>query len=165
MKKYEVRLSEGERKRLNEIIKKGKEPAYKIMHANVLLKADANGLGWRDKQIADSFSVCLNTVFNIRKRYTESGLERALNLNRPEEPPHKKKLDGAGEARLIALSCSKPPEGHARWDLKLLADKSVELEIVDSISYETVRKTLKKTRSGHSGKRCGRYRPRRMGSL
>ncbi len=114
------------------------------MHANVLLKADAEGPGWRDKQIAESFSVCLNTVFNIRKRYTEGGWERALNLNRPDEPPHKRKLDGAGEARLIALSCSKPPKGHGRWDLKLLADKAVELEIVDSISYETVRKTLKK---------------------
>lgn len=165
MKKYAVRLSEGERKRLCGIIKKGHEPAYKIMHANVLLKADAEGLGWVDRQIAESFGVCLNTVFNIRKRYVEAGLERALNLNRPEEPPHKRKLDGAGEARLIALSCSKPPKGRARWSLKLLADKAVELEIVDSISYETVRKTLKKTRFDHREKRCGRYRPRRMVSL
>lgn len=164
-KKYEVRLSEGERARLTEITKKGHEPAYKIRHANVLLKADANGPGWIDKRIVESFNVCPNTVQNIRKHYAEEGLERALNLNRPEEPPHKRKLDGAAEARLIALSCSSPPEGRARWDLKLLADKAVELEIVDSISYETVRKTLKKTRSGHSGRKCGRSRPGRTGSL
>lgn len=164
-KKYEVRLSEGERTRLTEISRKGHEPAYKIRHANVLLKADANGPGWTDKRIVESFNVSPNTVLNIRKRYAEEGLERALNLNRPEEPPHKRKLDGAAEARLIALSCSAPPAGHARWNLKLLADKAVEMEIVDSISYETVRKTLKKTRSGPSGKRCGRYRQGRTGSL
>lgn len=164
-KKYEVRLSDGERARLTEIIKKGHEPAYKIRHANVLLKADANGPGWTDKRIVESFNISPNTALSIRKHYAEEGLERALNLNRPAEPPHKKKLDGAAEARLIALSCSAPPEGHARWDLKLLADKAVELEIVDSISYETVRTTLKKTRSGRSGKRCGRSHPGRTGSL
>lgn len=165
MKKYEVRLSEGDRTRLTDITRKGHEPAYKIRHANVLLKADAKGPGWTDKRIVESFNVCPNTVLSIRKHYVEEGLERALNLNRPEEPPHKKKLDGAAEARLIALSCSTPPKGRAQWSLKLLADKAVELEIVDSISYETVRKTLKKTRLGPSGKRCGRYRQGRTGSL
>lgn len=148
--KYEVRLSEKERERLKGYIKRGKGSAYTIRHANILLKVDLEGAGWSDERIAESFSVSEHTVANIRKWYVEGGLERAISRKKQDRPSRKRILDGAAEARLIALGCSSTPEGHARWSLRLLAEKAVELEIADEISYETVRRVLKKTRCARS---------------
>jgi len=144
MKKYIVRLSNEEREQLEAIIKKGKSAAYKITHAQILLKADANGPDWTDARIAEAFSVITNTVAGVRQRMVEQGLEAALNRKKQERPSKYPKFDGEAEAHLVALGCSSPPEGHARWTFRLLADKVVELEIVESVSHETVRQTLKK---------------------
>ena len=144
-KKYIVRLTADEREHLKGPVGKGKAAAYKIKHANILLMADADGPAWTDERIAEAFSVHSRTVGNVRERLVTRGLEAALNRKKREKPPREKILDGAKEARLIALACSKPPLGRRRWTLHLLADKLVELRIVDSISHETVRQTLKKT--------------------
>lgn len=143
-KKYIVRLSPEERKGLEITIKKGKGTARRIKHANILLKADVNTSSWTDERIADAFSVHPMTVRNARERLVLEGLDAALNPKPRAIPPRERILDGAGEARLIALACSAPPEGRTRWTLHLLAGKLVELNIVDAISYETVRQALKK---------------------
>ena len=143
-KKYIVRLSDEERGQLTELTRKGHVAAYKIRHAHILLKADAAGPSWTDERIAESFSVSVNTVIGVRQRLVEQGLEAALNRKTQAHPSRSPLLDGEGEARLIALRCSAPPEGHARWTLRLLADQAVVLEIVDAISHETVRQALKK---------------------
>ncbi len=148
--KYVVRLTEEERQELKEITTKGKAAAYKIRHANILLKADADGPAWSDKRIVESFSVCENTVLAIRHRFVEQGLEAALSRKKQERPSRAYKLDGEAETRLMALRCGNPPEGYSRWNLRLLADKAVELGIVDTISHETVRQALKKTRCAHT---------------
>lgn len=143
--KDSVRLSEEERSQLTELTRKGKAAAYKIRHAHILLKADADGPAWTDEQIAASFSVSVNTVRGVRQRWVEPGLEAALNRQQQAHPSRTPCLDGEGEARLIALRCSAPPAGHARWTLRLLADQAVALDIVEAISQETVRQTLKTT--------------------
>lgn len=145
-KKYIVRLSAEERSQLTELIRKGKAAASKIRHAHILLKADADGPAWTDEHIAASFSVSVLTVQGVRQRLVEQGLEAALNRKKQARPSRAPRLDGAGEARLIALRCSAPPAGHARWTLRLLADQAVALDIVEAISHETVRQTLKKMR-------------------
>lgn len=145
VKKYIVRLTEEERKKLKAMISKGRMSARKIVHAQVLLKVDADGPNWTDQQAAEAFEVRANTVRDIRQRFVEEGFEAALERKKRDEPPTPRKLDGAGEARLIALACGEPPEGRARWTLRLLAGQMVELAIVDGISHETVRRTLKKT--------------------
>ena len=144
-KKYIVGLTGEERTQLEELIAKGRAAAYRITHAHILLKADADGPAWPDERIAEAFSVHLNTAHNVRQRFVEGGLEAALSRKKQLMPPRQRILDGEGEARLIALSCSGPPAGRARWTLHLLADKMVELQIVDGISHETVRQALKKT--------------------
>jgi len=153
--KFIVRLTEEERNQLKEIITKGKTAAYRFKHANILLAADADGLAWPDEAIAQAYSVHLSTVGSIRKRFVEQGLEAALERKKQEKPSREPIFDGASEARLIALGCSQPPEGRSRWTLRLLADKVVELEIVDKASYETVRQTLKKTNSSRILSRSG----------
>jgi transposase len=145
-KRYIVRLSEAERTQLTELTRKGKAAAYKIRHAHILLKADAAGAAWTDERIAESFSVSVNTVLGVRQRFVEQGLAGALNRKQQTHPSRAPRLDGEGEARLIALRCSAPPEGHARWTLRLLADQAVVLELVEAISHETVRQVLKKMR-------------------
>lgn len=144
-KKYVVRLTDQEREGLKELVGKGKTAAYKIKHANILLKADADGPAWPDQRIAEAFGVHSNTVCNVRQRFVEEGVKAAVERKKSAKPPRERILDGDKEAHLIALSLSTPPEGRCRWTLHLLADKLVELEIVESISYETVRRTLKKT--------------------
>jgi hypothetical protein len=144
-KKYIVELPEEERDRLTEMISKGRTSAYKIKRANILLKADVQESAWNDAQISEAFSVHPNTVGNIRKRYVQQGLEAVINRQKQTRLSRERTFDGESEARLIALSCSDPPEGYGRWTLRLLADKIVEMEIVDTVSYETIRKTLKKT--------------------
>ena len=144
-KRYVVRLSPEERERLQDLVSKGKTQAFRIRHAHVLLKADAAGPAWLDRQITEAFSCSRSTVEGIRKRFVMEGLDSALERKKRAHPPTPRKLDGAKEARLIALACSEPPKGRKRWTLKLLADELVALEIVDSISYRTVQRTLKKT--------------------
>jgi len=145
VKKYIVRLTEEESKGLRAVVSKGRASARKIGHARVLLKVDADGPNWTDEEAAEAFGIRANTVRDIRQRFVEGGLEAALERKRRTEPPRPRKLDGADEARLIALACGEPPEGRARWTLRLLAGKMVELAIVEGISHETVRRTLKKT--------------------
>ena len=146
-KKYPVILTDAEREELKSLIAAGTAPARKLTHARILLKADQGpeGPGWIDERVADAVETSQPTVSRVRKQYFEEGLEAALNRRAPNRHYHRK-LDGEQEARLIALACSEPPEGQAHWSLRLLADKMVELEIVDEdISYQTVRRTLKKT--------------------
>jgi transposase len=140
-KKYVVTLSEGERDSLGALISKGKGAARRLAHARVLLKADR---GLTDEAVAEAVEVSRPTVERVRKRFVEEGLEAALNPGKPERH-RERKLDGELEVKLVALTCSAPPEGQARWTLRLLADRMVELEYVESLSYETVRRTLKQT--------------------
>ena len=147
MKRYIIRLSEEERTRLVALVSKGKAAARKRLHAQVLLKADvsAAGAGWIDRQIVEAFGVGERTVEAIRQRCVEEGLDAALDRKPQCRPSRQPLLDGAKEARLVALCCGKVPAGQARWTLRLLADELVRLEIVESVSHETVRQALKKT--------------------
>jgi len=144
-KKYIVRLTAEERKELENLVKKGKTQAYRIKHANILLAVDADGPNLSDENSAGIFGCHQNTVRNVRQRFVEQGIEVALERKKRDKPPRELKIDGEKEAQLIAIACSEPPAGHARWTLKMLADKLVELDIVDAISDQTVRRTLKKT--------------------
>jgi transposase len=144
-KKYIVRLSKQERQQLNETVKTLKGSSQKARRARILLKADVKGPGWTDLKIAEAFSCRVQTVENLRKRLVTEGFEIALHGKPREKPPVAKKLDGKQEAKLIALRLGKPPKGFANWSLRLLAERVVELGLTDSISHETVRKTLKKT--------------------
>jgi hypothetical protein len=146
VKKFVVRLTTDERGELRKLVKTGKAAAYKIRHANILLSADANGLGWTDEQIGEAYSVTSKTVANVRQRFVNVGLKSALERKKRETPPRQKVLDGEKEARLIAITRTTPPQGYSRWSLRLLSDQLVELKIVESISNETIRQTLKKTR-------------------
>lgn len=144
-KKYVVRLSQEERERLTGTVKKLKGTSQKVRRAQVLLKADANGPAWPDRQIADAFGCRRQTVEKIRQRLVERGFEQTLEGVKRPNPPTPKLLDGEQEARIIAARLGPPPAGYANWTLRLLARKAVELSIVGSISHETVRRTLKKT--------------------
>jgi hypothetical protein len=144
-KKYIVRLSDEERGVCQEVIKKLKGSSQKFRRAQILLKADADGPAWPDFKIAEAFDCRVQTIETIRKRLVTEGFELALEGKKRQEPPTPAKLDGVGEAKLIAMRLGKPPAGYGRWSLQLLADELVALEVVDSISHETVRKTLKKT--------------------
>ena len=143
-KKYVVRLTDEERESLTRLVRRGRAAAQKIRRANIVLKADADGPGWTDARIAEAFECRVQTVGNVRQHCVEDGVDVAVS-GKPSSRMYARKLDGAGEARLIALACSEPPEGRACWTLRLLGDTLVELKIADSISHETVRKTLKKT--------------------
>ena len=144
-KKYIVRLTEEERETCRLTVKKLKGTSQKVRRAQILLKADADGPAWTDKQIAEAFSCRIKTVENIRQRLVQEGFESALERKKRQTPPTEKLLDGKQEAKIIATRLGPPPKGYANWTLRLLARKVVELEIVESISHETVRQTLKKT--------------------
>ena len=144
-KKYVVRLSDEERGSCQEILKKLKGSSQRFRRAQILLKADADGSGWPDAKIAEAFSCRVQTIENLRKRLVTEGFELALDGKKRQEPPTPCKLDGEAEAKLIAMRLGKPPAGYGHWTLQLLADEMVALEVVDSISHETVRKVLKKT--------------------
>ncbi len=145
VKKYIVRLSDQEKVFLKDIVKRLKGTSQKVRRANILLKADVNGPSWSDAKIAEALSCQTRTVEKIRKRLVTEGLDSVLTRKRRETPPTPKKLDGKQEAEIIALRLGSPPAGFANWTLRLLADQVVALEIVESISHETVRRTLKKT--------------------
>jgi transposase len=165
MKKYKVTLTDEERQQLQELIAAGKASAKRLAHARVLLKADAapGGPAWDDARTAEAVEVSARTVERVRQRFVECGLEAALARKEQGRPSRERKLDGAAEARLIALACSQPPEGRACWTMQLLADKLVELRVVGSVCDETVRRVLQKTRSslgrGSSGASRRRLTP------
>lgn len=143
--KYIVRLASDECRELTELVCKGKAAAYKRQHAQILLKSDISKSesGWPDKKISEAFDVSIRTVERVRQRLVEEGLEAALNRAK-QKRFRSCRLDGEQEAYLIALTCSEPPEGYTRWTLRLLADRMVELEYIENVSHETIRKILKK---------------------
>ena len=143
LKKYLVTLTEEERQHLEQLLARGKAAARTLRHAQALLKAD-QAIGWKDADIADAFGLSVRTVERLRQRFVEEGFEAALKPKAVARLP--RKLDGELEAHLVALACSDPPAGRQRWTLRLLADKLVELALVDSISHEGVRQVLKKPR-------------------
>lgn len=144
--KFVVRLSVAERVFLDGLIAESRTAKERTLRARLFLKADADGACWTDSQIAEAFEISTLKVARLRKRCVLEGLEAAL-CQRPQANRKPRKLDGAGEARLVALACGKAPSGCSQWTMQLLADKLMELKIVDEISDETVRKTLKKTNS------------------
>lgn len=144
-KKYIVELTDDERNALKEVVKKLKGTSQKVKRANILLKADVGGPGWTDAKIAEALDCRTKTVENVRQRFVMEGFQTALNGKKREKPPTEKLLDGEQEAKVIAMRLGAPPAGYGKWTLRLLARKVVELEIVDSVSYQTVRRTLKKT--------------------
>jgi len=146
-KRYVVELTGEEREYLNGLVSKGKAAAYKRRHAQILLKSDAapDGPGWTDQQIVEAFDASRSTVERVRERFVQEGLEAAIN--RKKQANRKPRIiDGDAEAHLIALACSKPPEGSLRWTLRMLAGRLVELHLVEAVSRETVRRALKKTK-------------------
>jgi transposase len=154
--KYIVRLTANERAELNDLIRTGKRAASVLIHARILLKADAgaDGPGWDDAQIAEAVECGASTVYRVRQAFVEEGLPAALLRKKPTGRQYRK-LDGVQEAHLIALACAAPPEGRTRWTLRLLADRLVALAVVESISPECVRMTLKKRTQAMVAKTVG----------
>jgi transposase len=148
-KKYLVTLTADEREYLGGLLSAGKRSALTLTRARILLKADQadGGPAWEDARIAEALDCGVRTVERVRQRFVERGLEAALGRKAQDRPSRERKLDGQAEARLIALACSEPPDGRAAWTLQLLADKLIELRVVDSVCDETVRRVLKKTSS------------------
>jgi len=144
-KKYIVRLTTEEQKELENLVKKGKTQAYRMKHANILLTIDADGLNWPDHQAAKASKCHQNTVRNVRQRFVEQGLEAALERKTQQVLSRKRIIDGENEARLISIACGTPPKGCAKWTMQMLADELVVLKVVDSVSGQTVWRTLKKT--------------------
>ena len=149
VKRYVVRLSDEERERLNGLIKKGNHPARKLLKARILLKADTSEAGeaWNDSEIAAALETSVCTVARARQRLVEEGVDAVLTCKHSPASARKRIFDGESEAKLIALACSKPPPGRARWTLRLLEEKVVELHIVDQVSDNTIGRTLKKNAS------------------
>jgi transposase len=156
-KRYVVRLTNEERKGLETLVRRGSRThTRKLLYARILLKADAGerGPAWTDERIAEALETSTDTVARERRRFWEDGLEVALMPRKPGRP-RRRVLDGRAEAHLVALACSEPPEGRASWTLRLLADRMVELGVVEGVSHETVRRTLKKTLSSRIWSRSG----------
>jgi hypothetical protein len=145
LKKYVVRLTEEERASLTQVVKKLVGTSQKVKRAQILLKADADGPAWTDARIAEAFDCRTKTVENVRERFVRFGFQPTLEGKQREEPATPKLLDGKQEAQVIAMRLGSPPKGYGGWSLRLLARKLVELEVVESISHETVRRTLQKT--------------------
>lgn len=152
--KYVVRLEAEERQQLMDLVAKGKRAAAVLTRARILLKGDAGNEDWNDEAIVEALDVSLSTVHRVRQAFVEEGLESALYRKKPTDRQYRK-LDGDQEARLVALACSTPPAGRARWTLQLLADQLVALKVVDAISGECVRTTLKKTTSSRGWRNSG----------
>ena len=163
VRKYVVRLTEDERCRLEEMVGKGKGPAKRLLKARILLKADVSelGQGWSDGEIIAALDANSAMVYRLRKQLVEEGLEAALSRKQRATPAVPRIFDGEKEARLIALACSTPPEGHARWTQRLLEEKVVELAIVERASDNTIGRTLKKTFSNPTSRSNGSFRLKR----
>jgi transposase len=162
VKRYVVRLSAAERERLDAMIRKGKSPAQRLLKARILLKADVSedGEGWSDSRIIEALETSVSMVYRVRKQLVEEGLDAVLSRKASAAPAVARIFDGEKEARLIALACSRPPEGYARWSLRLLESKVVELGIVEAASDSTIQRVLKKTRSSRTAANIGSFRPR-----
>jgi len=160
VKKYVVRLGTEERERLQGVIRKGKGPARRLLKARILLKADVSGPGWSDSKIIAALDTSMSMVYRVRKQLVEEGLEVVLSRKQRATPAVARIFDGEKEAKLIALACSKPPKGRARWTLRLLENKVVELGIVDQASDSTIHRTLKKTVSSPIAASAGSSRRR-----
>ena len=162
VKRYVVRLSAEERQHLEAMIRKGKSPAQRLLKARILLKADVSddGEGWSDSRIIKALETSPSMVYRVRKQLMEEGFEAVLSRKQRATPAIARIFDGEKEAKLIALACSKPPKGRARWTLRLLEDTVVELNIVDRASDSTIGRTLKKTRSSRTAANTGSSRPR-----
>ena len=147
MKKHIVRLELQERQELERLVSRGRGAAYRIRHAHILLAADQSpgGPGLTDSRVATTLGVSVRSIEHLRRRLVEEGFEAALDRKKQSRPSVERKFDGRKEARLVALSCSRPPEGRKRWTLRLLADRLVELRVFESVSHESVRRTLQKT--------------------
>ena len=157
VKRYVVKLSEEERRQLEGLLRKGKSPAQRLLKARILLKADVSdvGEGWSDSRIVTALETSLSMVYRVRKQLVEEGLEPVLSRKPRDTPAVPRIFDGEKEAKLIVLACSKPPKGRARWTLRLLENKVVELGIVERASDSTIGRTLKKTRSSHIADSAG----------
>ena len=163
MAKYKVALERSERTQLGEITQKGKHRSQKVLNALILLNCDhgpCQNRPMRNEDVAAVLKTSMRKMDRVKKRFVEEGLEVALNGHKGERV-YKKKADGDFEAHLVALSCSKPPKGFSRWSLRMLADRVVELEYIDNVSYETVRRVLKKTKSSLGKSKGGSFHPRR----
>jgi Homeodomain-like domain len=162
VKKYVVRLSAVEREQLEALIRKGKNPAQRLLKARILLKADVSEAdeGWSDSRIIKALETSPSMVYRVRKQLVEEGFEAVLSRKPRATPAIARIFDGEKEAKLIALACSKPPKGRARWTLRLLENKVVELHIVDRASDSTIGRALKKTFSGPIAASAGSSRPR-----
>jgi Homeodomain-like domain len=167
VKRYVVRLSREERERLDAMVHKGKGSAWNLLKARILLKADVSDAGeaWSDSRIVEALNTNPSMVYLVRKQLVEEGFDAVLTRKKRDMPPVPKIFDGEKEAKLIALTCSKPPAGYARWSLRLLEDKVVELEIVDAASDNTIGRVLKKTFLSPIAKNSGSFRPKRMPRL
>src|SRR2546425_599366 len=161
--RYIVELTDEERNKLQEIISKNKASRYTIVNAYILLRSDV-ACGWLYDEIAQAYDVSTKKVEFVRKRFVEEGLEAALS-RKPVTNAHRRKITGEEEAHLIALCCSQVPEGHHTWTLRMLADKMVELDIVESVSHETIRRTLKKTSLNHGKRKNGAFHQSKTLSL
>ena len=161
VKKYVVKLDEAERNRLQSLINKGKSPAKRLLKARILLKADAHGEGWSDGRIVEALDTNISMVTRVRQQFVEEGLEAVLSRKLRDSPARMPIFDGEKQARLTALACSTPPEGYARWTLRLLEDKVVELGIVERASDNTIGRVLKKTRFSLTAKSNGSSRRKR----
>jgi hypothetical protein len=163
VKKYVVRLSTAEREYLDQLIRKGKSPAQRLMKARILLKADVGkgGEGWSDSRIIEALGTSVSMLYRVRKQLVEEGFEAVLSRKQRATPAVPRIFDGEKEAKLIALACSEPPKGRVRWTLRLLEEKVVELNIVDKASDNTIGRVLKKTFSNPISRSSGLSRPRR----
>jgi hypothetical protein len=164
VKKYVARLSAEERGYLDQLIRKGKGPAQRLMKARILLKADVGegGEGWSDNRIIEALETSASMIYRVRKQLVEDGFEAVLSRKQRATPAVPPIFDGEKEAKLIALACSEPPKGRVRWTLRLLEEKVVELNIVDKASDNTIGRVLKKTFSSPISKHSGSSRPRRI---
>jgi hypothetical protein len=162
VKKYVVRLNVDEREQLEALIRKGKSPAQRLLKARILLKADVSeaGEGWSDSRIIEALETSPSMVYRVRKQLVEEGFEAVLSRKQRATPAVARIFDGEKEAKLIALACSKPPKGRARWTLRLLENKIVELHIVDRASDSTIGRALKKTFSSPIADSAGSSHPR-----
>jgi len=158
VKRYRVTLEQAERAELEGITRKGSHLSQKVINALILLNCDEGDFNEhraRGEDIAEVLRISLRKVDRVKKRFVEEGLEAALGGRQGRRPRYVRKADGEFEARLVALSCSQPPKGHAQWSLRLLADRAVELDYIDNVSHETVRRVLKKTRSSRGSRSAG----------
>ena len=149
MSKYIVKLDGEQRHGLEQLIRSGESPARKLMHARILWKADSgeNGPNWPDTRISETLEVSIPTIWRVRRRFVAQGIDDALTRRSQPERPSKRIFDGEKQAHLIALTCAEKPEGEGRWSVRLLAERLVKVGEVEQVSYETVRKVLKKTSS------------------